>query len=91
MAARGFEQGKVMDLASCQRHIGIYAYRAGFLADYVKMPASALEKLESLEQLRVLENGFKIHIATAKDVPGMGIDTPEDLALAQEAYRQSRL
>ncbi len=86
-----FDQQKVADLTACQRHIGIYAYRAGFLADYVKMPVSKLEKLESLEQLRVLENGFKIHIDVAQDVPGMGIDTPEDLALAQETYRQSRL
>ncbi|NVJ65309.1 MAG: 3-deoxy-manno-octulosonate cytidylyltransferase [Gammaproteobacteria bacterium] len=86
-----FEEGKVTNLAACQRHIGIYAYRAGFLAQYVQLPPSQLERLESLEQLRVLENGFAIHIEQAKEVPGMGIDTPEDLAVAQENYRQLRL
>ncbi len=82
-----FEHKKVEDLTVCQRHIGIYAYRAGFLKQYVQMPVSKLERLESLEQLRVLENGYKIHIEQAKEAPGMGIDTPEDLELAQESYR----
>ncbi len=86
-----FEDGKVSNLSVCQRHIGIYAYRAGFLAQYVAMPMAKLEQLESLEQLRVLENGYSIHIEQAKEVPGMGIDTPEDLVAAQETYRHMRL
>ena len=67
------------------RHIGIYAYRAGFIKDYVSWPASQLEQIESLEQLRVLWQGEKIHVAIAKghlDVEG--VDTAEDLAKARQ-------
>ena len=62
------------------RHIGIYGYRAGFIRRYVSWPASPLEQIEMLEQLRVLWNGEKIHVAVAQQVPGTGVDTPEDLA-----------
>ena len=66
------------------RHIGIYAYRAGFIKDYVTWPASALEKIESLEQLRVLWQGEKIHVDVAESrLPVEGVDTPEDLAKAR--------
>ncbi|CAM3757884.1 3-deoxy-manno-octulosonate cytidylyltransferase [Avibacterium gallinarum] len=61
------------------RHIGIYAYRAGFIKQYVQWQPSALENIESLEQLRVLWYGEKIHIDLAKEVPAVGVDTPEDL------------
>ncbi|MFZ7147693.1 3-deoxy-manno-octulosonate cytidylyltransferase [Avibacterium avium] len=61
------------------RHIGIYAYRAGFIKQYVQWKPSALENIESLEQLRVLWYGEKIHIDLAKEVPAVGVDTPEDL------------
>ncbi len=61
------------------RHIGIYGYRAGFIERYVSWEASQLEKVESLEQLRVLWNGEKIHIEQAKISPPAGVDTPEDL------------
>ena len=65
------------------RHIGIYAYRAGFIKDYVTWPASQLEQIESLEQLRVLWQGEKIHVAVAEStVPVEGVDTPEDLERA---------
>ncbi|WP_441002299.1 3-deoxy-manno-octulosonate cytidylyltransferase [Pseudocolwellia agarivorans] len=71
------------------RHIGIYAYRAGFIKDYVTWPASQLEQIESLEQLRVLWQGEKIHVAVAEStVPVEGVDTPEDLKRAIE-YAQS--
>ncbi|AFU97517.1 3-deoxy-manno-octulosonate cytidylyltransferase [Simiduia agarivorans] len=61
------------------RHIGLYAYRVGLLNDFVTWPQSALEKTESLEQLRVLEQGERIHIAPSLlPVPG-GVDTPADL------------
>ena len=71
------------------RHIGIYAYRAGFIKDYVSWPASELEKVESLEQLRVLWQGEKIHVAVASSkLPVEGVDTPEDLAKAR-AYAES--
>lgn len=66
------------------RHIGIYAYRAGFIKDYVKWPASALEQIESLEQLRVLWQGEKIHVDVAKvRLAVEGVDTPEDLEKAR--------
>lgn len=61
------------------RHIGIYAYRAGFIKRYVTWPASQLEKIESLEQLRVLWQGEKIHVDLAIEPPPAGVDTPEDL------------
>ncbi|WDE00646.1 3-deoxy-manno-octulosonate cytidylyltransferase [Thalassomonas actiniarum] len=70
------------------RHIGIYAYRAGFIKDYVSWPASALEQIESLEQLRVLWQGEKIHVAVAaSNLPVEGVDTPEDLLKAQQYAR----
>jgi 3-deoxy-manno-octulosonate cytidylyltransferase (CMP-KDO synthetase) len=62
------------------RHIGIYAYRAGFIKQYVNMAPSGLEQIESLEQLRVLWHGEKIHVDVAREAPPVGIDTPEDLA-----------
>ncbi|UYA60068.1 3-deoxy-manno-octulosonate cytidylyltransferase [Pectobacterium sp. F1-1] len=62
------------------RHIGIYAYRAGFVRRYVSWAPSQLEQIELLEQLRVLWYGEKIHVAVAKAVPSVGVDTPEDLA-----------
>ncbi|MFT2091062.1 3-deoxy-manno-octulosonate cytidylyltransferase [Paraglaciecola sp. 2405UD69-4] len=61
------------------RHIGIYAYRAGFINQYVNMSPSGLEQIESLEQLRVLWHGKKIHVEEARVTPPTGIDTPEDL------------
>lgn len=60
------------------KHIGIYAYRYDFLKKYVKLEQTALEKVESLEQLRILENGFKIKCALV-DYTAIGVDTKEDL------------
>ena len=62
------------------RHLGIYAYRAGFLAGYAKLAISPIERMESLEQLRVLWNGGRIAVDIAGQIPPAGIDTPEDLA-----------
>lgn len=62
------------------RHLGIYAYRARFVRRYVSWAPSQLEQIELLEQLRVLWYGEKIHVAVAKAVPSVGVDTPEDLA-----------
>lgn len=66
-----------------RRHIGIYAYRAGFIQQYVSWPASTLEQIESLEQLRVLWQGEAIHVDTALQTPPVGVDTPDDLAHAR--------
>lgn len=68
------------------RHIGIYAYRAGFIRQYVNMTPSGLEQIESLEQLRVLWHGEKIHVDIAAETPPAGIDTPADLARIIERY-----
>jgi 3-deoxy-manno-octulosonate cytidylyltransferase (CMP-KDO synthetase) len=62
------------------RHIGLYAYRAGFLKRYLQMDVSPLESIEKLEQLRVLWYGMKIHVGIATQMPGHGVDTREDLA-----------
>ena len=61
------------------RHIGMYAYRAGFLETYANWPICALEKTESLEQLRILWNGYKIHVGVTDAVIPAGVDTQADL------------
>jgi len=65
------------------RHIGLYAYRAGYLQEFTQLPSCALEQAEALEQLRVLYNGGKIHVDIAVDETGIGVDSVEDLALAR--------
>ena len=74
-----FERAQEGDLSLCQRHIGIYAYRAGFLPEYASWPVAELEQRESLEQLRVLYQGKTIMVQEAREVPPEGVDTPEDL------------
>ncbi|ENM5874590.1 3-deoxy-manno-octulosonate cytidylyltransferase [Vibrio mimicus] len=66
------------------RHIGIYAYRAGFINTYLHWQPSQLEKIECLEQLRVLWHGEKIHVAVALEAPPAGVDTPEDLEVVRQ-------
>jgi 3-deoxy-manno-octulosonate cytidylyltransferase (CMP-KDO synthetase) len=60
------------------RHIGIYAYKRSFLLDYENLPRGPLEKVESLEQLRALENGVDIRVVTCNAV-SIGVDRPEDI------------
>ncbi len=62
-----------------RRHIGIYAYRAGFLRRFVEWGPCWLEQTECLEQLRALWHGEEIHVADALETPPAGVDTPEDL------------
>lgn len=69
------------------RHLGIYAYRAGFIRDYVQWPACHLESMESLEQLRVLWHGQRIHVDVALAIPGPGVDTPADLEKVRRLMR----
>lgn len=71
------------DLAAHFRHIGLYAYRAGFLREYVSWEPCALERTEALEQLRAMWHGRRIRIAVACERPGPGIDTPQDLSALQ--------
>ncbi|MGC9456530.1 MAG: 3-deoxy-manno-octulosonate cytidylyltransferase [Halothiobacillaceae bacterium] len=66
--------------ALAMRHLGVYAYRAGFLFEYADMAPCALESLERLEQLRILYHGKTLLMDTAVEHPGPGVDTPEDLA-----------
>ena len=67
------------------KHIGIYAYRRNFLLDYAKMPSTPLEESESLEQLRALENGYKIRVIKS-DCKFIGVDTEEDLKRVNEIW-----
>lgn len=68
------------------KHIGIYAYRRDFLLAYAKMQPTPLEQAESLEQLRALENGYRIKVVETK-ARFVGVDTAEDLAKVNEIYR----
>ena len=75
--------------APVYKHIGIYAYRRDFLLAYAKMAPTPLERAESLEQLRALENGYKIR-CIATNARFVGVDTPEDLAKVNEIYKAMR-
>ena len=76
--------------APVYKHIGIYAYRRDFLLHYARLAPTPLEKAESLEQLRALENGYGIRVLeTASRF--IGVDTPEDLALVNRLYRERGL
>lgn len=67
-----------------QRHIGIYAYRVELLNYYVSWGVSPIEKMESLEQLRLMWNGFRIHVTEAVEIPHHGVDTEQDLLVVRE-------
>ena len=69
------------------RHIGIYAYRAGFLTHFAQLPRTPLEQAESLEQLRVLEHGYAIAVRLTPEPFPPGIDTAEDLQRAEQWLR----
>jgi len=79
---RGVEREKWLDSHTFYKHIGMYAFRADVLRQVTSLPQSPLELAESLEQLRWLENGYKIGVGIS-DVETVGIDTPEDLARAE--------
>ena len=68
------------------KHLGIYAYKREFLLEFAKMQQSYLEKIESLEQLRALENGYKIKVILT-DSKCVGVDTEEDLALVNKIFK----
>ncbi len=80
---RGVDKDKWLDNHTFYKHLGIYAYRVDVLEKITTLPQSPLEKVESLEQLRWLENGYKIRIGIT-DIETVGIDTPEDLERAKE-------
>ncbi len=68
------------------RHIGIYAYRVGFLKQYAALSATALEQIESLEQLRVLYHGYKIAVTVTDKAPASGVDTQADLDYVRSVF-----
>ena len=79
---RGKERNEWFNEYPFLKHLGIYAYRREVLAEVTKLPQSSLEKAESLEQLRWLQNGYRIRVGLT-DVETVGIDTPEDLQRAE--------
>ena len=76
------------DRGSWFRHIGIYAYRAGFLDRFVSWPPALLEQLEQLEQLRALAHGESIHVEEARVSVPAGVDTQEDLDNVRAYFAQ---
>ncbi len=81
-AMPGLELNSVRNSKSVYKHIGVYGFSRDFLTQYVAMEEGTLEAAESLEQLRVLENGYDIKVLIT-NYEGIGIDTEEDLAQAQ--------
>lgn len=80
---RGKEQEEWAGAYPFMKHIGMYAYRRNVLKEITSLPQSSLEKAESLEQLRWLQNGYKIKVGETH-IETVGIDTPEDLAMAEQ-------
>lgn len=80
---RGKDREEWLPNQTYYKHIGLYAYRSDVLRQITSLPQGTLEKVESLEQLRWLENGYKIKVGISK-IETIGIDTPEDLARAEE-------
>lgn len=85
---RGQEQAIWLEKYPFLKHLGLYAYRREVLREVTKLPQSPLEIAESLEQLRWLENGFRIRVGIT-DVETVGIDTPEDLQRAEEFLKEN--
>ncbi len=71
------------------RHVGIYAYRVGFLKKYAQLSMTELEKIESLEQLRVLHHGYKIGVTVTKHAPASGVDTQADLDYVRSVWKDA--
>jgi len=71
-----------------QKHIGLYAYKYDFLLKYAKMESTYLENIEKLEQLRALENGYKIAMVDIENDISIGVDTPEDLKEAERLFKK---
>lgn len=85
---RGKEREEWLSSHTFYKHIGLYAYRTQVLSEITALPPGLLEQAESLEQLRWLENGYRIKVALTEQET-IGIDTPEDLARAEEFLRAS--
>lgn len=84
---RGIETDEWLSHYPFLKHLGVYAYRRKVLAEVTRLPQGQLEKAESLEQLRWLENGYRIRVGLT-DVETVGIDTPADLERAEQFLSQ---
>ncbi len=73
------------------RHIGIYAYRVGFLKQFPKLPQADIEVCEALEQMRAMWHGYRIAVHVTAQAPGPGVDTPEDLERVRQFYSTTHL
>jgi 3-deoxy-manno-octulosonate cytidylyltransferase (CMP-KDO synthetase) len=82
--------GKQRSFAGARRHIGLYAYRVGALRQFAALAPGVLEMREKLEQLRALENGMEIRVASAVEPAGQDVNTPEDLARARAQLEGAR-
>lgn len=87
---RGVDKSEWLAKHTFYKHIGIYAFRTDVLRQVTALPQSTLEKAESLEQLRWLENGYRIGVGIS-DVETIGIDTPDDLARAEQFLKTHNL
>ena len=86
---RGVAQEEWLAKHTFYKHIGLYAYRTQTLAEITRLPQSTLEKVESLEQLRWLDNGYIIRVGQT-EVETIGIDTPDDLARAENFLKMRK-
>jgi len=68
------------------RHVGLYAYRVGFLRAFANLAPAPMERIEMLEQLRALWHGYQIRVETLREAPAAGVDTPEDLARVRALF-----
>ena len=83
----GFAQGvSTLPEPAPLRHVGLYAYRAGYLRSFPRLSPSPLEQVEALEQLRVLWHGERIAVHVSLSRPGPGVDTPEDLTRVRALF-----
>lgn len=87
---RGIDQAQWLGHYPFLKHLGIYAYRREVLRQVTRLPQSSLEKAESLEQLRWLQNGYRIRVGIT-NVETVGIDTPEDLKRAEEFMKKEKM